>query len=67
MGGIIYMADVAGAKALFILLFFLSQLQTWWRGVMVCKGLGPYSKGKKKKGKGKKGQKGKKGKKKKRR
>ena len=54
-------------KAVFILLFYLlSQLQAWWKGVMVRKGLGPYSKGKKKKGKGKgKGKKGKKGKKKK--
>ena len=44
------------------------QLQAWWKGVMVRKGLGPYAKKKKgkKKGKGKgKGKKGKKGKKKK--
>ncbi|EDO39998.1 predicted protein [Nematostella vectensis] len=42
------------------------QLQSWWRGVMVRRQLGPYSKKKKKKGKkGKKsGKKGKKGKKK---
>lgn len=42
------------------------QIQSWWRGVMVRKQLGPYSKKKKKKGKkGKKsGKKGKKGKKK---
>ena len=37
------------------------QVQAWWRGVMVRKGLGPYSKKKKKKGKkGKKSGKGKK-------
>ena len=30
------------------------RLQSWWRGVMVRKGLGPFKKGKKKKGKGKK-------------
>ena len=29
----------------------LSQLQSWWRGTMVRKQLGPYSKKKKKKGK----------------
>ena len=43
-------------------LLFLLQLQAWWKGVMVRKGLGPFakkSKGKKK-GKGKKGKKGKK-------
>jgi len=34
------------------------RLQSWWRGVMVRKGFGPF--GKKKKGKGKKGKKGKK-------
>lgn len=33
------------------------RLQSWWRGVMVRKGFGPF--GKKKKGKGKKGKKGK--------
>ncbi|KAJ8028401.1 Dynein regulatory complex protein 9 [Holothuria leucospilota] len=42
------------------------QLQSWWRGVMVRRQLGPYSKKKKKKGKkGKKGSGKKKGKKKK--
>ena len=48
--------------------YFFIQLQAWWKGVMVRKGLGPYAKKKKgkKKGKGKgKGKKGKKGKKKK--
>ncbi|KAI8498737.1 PREDICTED: IQ domain-containing protein G-like [Branchiostoma belcheri] len=40
------------------------KLQSWWRGVMVRKGLGPYKKGKKgKKGKKKSGKKGKKKKK----
>lgn len=45
-------------------LIFAFQIQSWWRGVMVRRQLGPYSKKKKKKGKkGKKS--GKKGKKKK--
>lgn len=36
------------------------RLESWWRGVMVRKGLGPFKKGKKKKGKGKSGKKKKK-------
>ena len=34
-----------------MVLCFFSQLQSWWRGTMVRKQLGPYSKKKKKKGK----------------
>ena len=52
---------------MFVSIFLiLLQLQAWWRGAMVRKGLGPFAKKKKGKGKGKgKGKKGKKGKKKK--